>query len=119
MTFSGILAIIIVLLILYYIGLFGWDQYQLAQSEKESTEVHEEDIDITSDLLGEDNQPTNVEVTPDYHKLKTEKPQPEKFPFPWTSEQIKNAFEKIKKKQDVKELEDIEYYDEDEFNKAI
>lgn len=96
-----------------------WDQYQSFHSDKEPIDSQEEEIDISSELLDIDNHPTIVEINTDSHNLKKEKQLQEKVTFPWTSEQIRFAIEAIRQKENVKELEDVVFYNEKEYYNLI
>ena len=99
--------------------MIGWDMFQLSQKDKESTENIEEEIDITSDLEGGDNSPIIVEVTPDSHKLKVSQKKAPEFPFPWTSEQIKKAFETLELDEECKELENVVFFEQNQYKQAV
>lgn len=93
-----------------------WDMYQESIRKNDSSDSYEEEIDISSDF--QEEGPIIVEVTSDSHKLKTNVKRPH-FPFPWTSEQIQQAFEKIDLEEKCEELENVVFYNSIQFKQAI
>lgn len=117
MTLSGIIIFIVFAVILYYIGMIAWDSYQISQSNNKSTEIKEDEIDISSIIMPEESKPIVMDISPETPKQKIDnKP---KFPFPWTSQQIKEVFEKIDLGEECEELQKVVYYKSTEYKRAI
>lgn len=98
--------------------MMGWDIYQDSIVDKDTDHTHEEEIDISSDLDVDGQQPIIVEVTSDSHKLNQVNKR-RNFPFPWTSEQLKAAFEKIEMEEECNELDNVVFFNEKLYTKAI
>lgn len=118
MSISSIISLVIILLAIYYVGMIIWDIVKDSLINKEEENTAEEEIDISGNFDGEELQPIVVEVNQSTDKIKMERKKPQ-YPFPWTPEQIKKAFEKIEMEEECNELANVTYTTKAQYKASI
>lgn len=120
MSLSGIIIFIIIVLVIYYIGMIVWDNYQMAHSINESNTIMEEEIDISKDMGFNESGPIIMDLESPVSTTSTKETEldPSKFPFPWTADQLQDAFENLVLDGESAELDQIIYYTEEDYKKA-
>lgn len=119
MTLTGIIICIIIVVAIYYGGMIVWDSYRDKFNSNDKNEIQEEEIDIGREISGIDNEPILVEVPPATDEPAAQTKKVNLFQFPWTSEQIKLAFEKIDLGEECKDLENVLFFNQNSYKQAI